>query len=75
MIDRETVAEFLNREFEDLALEVPQDIPRDALVEAFCQYIEDEYEEWLRENFMSFFNGGDPDWDWIKEHIDADEEY
>ena len=74
MLDREFIEEFLNQEFEDLALEVSHDIPKDALIEIFCQYIEDDYQEWLRENFTSFFNDGDPDWEWIREQIGADEE-
>ena len=36
MLDREVVEEFLNWEFEDLELEIPEDIPKEALVEAFC---------------------------------------
>ena len=74
MIDRTAVEEFLMREFEDLALEIPPDIPRGALVEAFCQYIEEDYEGWLRENFRSFFSDGDPDWDWVREQTGSDEE-
>ncbi len=74
MLDREDVEEFLNQELEGLCLEVPADIPKDALVEAFCQYMEDEYGEWLRENFRSFFNDGDPDWDWIREQFSPYEE-
>ncbi len=74
MLDREAVEEFLKSEFNDLDLEIPEDIPGGALVEAFCQYAEDEYSEWLRENFRAFFNDGDPDWEWIKEQINVDEE-
>jgi len=64
MLDRKVVAEFLDWELEDL--EVPEDIPRDALVEAFCQYTADDYYEWLKDNFKSFFNHGTPNWEWIK---------
>ena len=66
MLDRTVVEEFLNAEFEDLDLKIPEDIPKDALVEAFCQYTEDDYYEWLKDNFKSFFNHGDPDWEWIR---------
>ncbi len=38
------------------------------LVEAFCQYVEDDY-EWLKDNFKSFFNHGNPDWEWIRGRI------
>ncbi len=74
MLDRDSIEEFLDSELEYLEVEVPGDIPRPALVEAFCDYIEAEYHEWLRENFRSFFNDGDPDWDWVREQISADEE-
>jgi len=67
MLDRTVVEEFLNGELEDL--EVPEDIPKDTLVEAFCQYTEDDYYEWIKDNFKSFFNHGNPDWGWIRERI------
>jgi hypothetical protein len=38
-------------------------------VEAFCHFTEDDYYEWLKDNFKSFFNYGDPDWDWIRNYI------
>ncbi len=40
-----------------------------ALVETFCRYVEDDYYEWVKDNVKSFFNHGDPDWDWIKGRI------
>jgi len=67
MLDRQVVKEFLDCELEDL--EIPEDISRDALVEAFCQYTEDNYYEWLEDNFKSFFNRGDPDWHWVRQKI------
>ncbi len=73
MLDREVVKEFLDREFEEGDWEIPADIPKDDLVEAFCQYTEDDYYEWLKDNFKSFFNHGNPDWDWIKKKIKASE--
>ena len=66
MLDRQVVEEFLNWEFEDGDWEIPEDIPKEALVEAFCQYVEDDYYEWLKDNFKSFFNHGNPDWEWIR---------
>jgi len=67
MLDKEVVKEFLEEEFEEGDWEIPEDISRDALVEAFCQYVEDDYYEWLKDNFKSFFEHGSPDWDWIRE--------
>ena len=66
MLDREVVEEFLDCKFEELELEIPRDIKKEELVEAFCQYVEDDYYEWLKDNFKSFFNHGDPDWEWIR---------
>ena len=74
MLDRQVVEEFLNSGLEDWDLEVPDDIPREALVEAFYRYIEDGYDGWLKDNFRSFFDHGEPDWDWIREKIKANEE-
>jgi len=67
MLDRAVVKEFLDCQFEDMELEIPEDISKDALVEAFCQYTEDDYYEWLKDNFKSFFNHGSADWEWIRE--------
>lgn len=69
MLDRGVIEEFLSCEFADLRLEIPEDIDRHALVEAFCQYVEDDYYEWLKDNFKSFFNYGEPDWGWIRQKI------
>ena len=67
MLDRQVVKELLDDKLEDL--EVPKDISKDALVEAFCQYTEDDYYEWLKDNFKSFFDHGNPDWDWIGKKV------
>ncbi len=69
MLDRTVVEEFFDCKLKDLDLEVPGDIPKEALVEAFCQYTEDDYYEWLKDNFKSFFEHGNPDWDWIRNKI------
>jgi hypothetical protein len=69
MLDRKVVEEFLNWEFEDLELEIPEDISKEALVKAFCQYTEDDYYEWLKDNFKAFFERGNPDWDRIRETV------
>jgi len=69
MLDRDVVGELLVCELEDM--EVPEDVDRQALVEAFCQYTEDDYYEWLKDNFKCFFNHGAPDWKWIRGKIKA----
>ena len=67
MLDRKVVKELLDEELKEV--EVPKDISKEALVEAFSKYVEDDYYEWLKDNFKSFFNYGNPDWQWIRERI------
>ena len=74
MIDREAVEEFLDWELGELDVEIPEDIPLETLVEAFSQYVEENYYEWLKDNFRSFFNHGNPDWEWIRERLTGGEE-
>ncbi len=69
MLDRDVVEEFLDCELEGIELEIPDDISKEQLVEAFYQYVEDDYYEWLKDNFKSFFNCGEPDWEWIREKL------
>jgi hypothetical protein len=71
MLDRDDVEEFLDCKLEELEIEIPHDISKEQLVEAFCQYVEDDYYEWLKDNFKSFFEHGEPDWEWIREKIRA----
>lgn len=71
MLDRAVVKEFLDCQFEDMELEAPEDISWEQLVEAFCQYVEDDYYEWLKDNFKSFFNHDESDWEWIRERVKA----
>lgn len=67
MLDREVVKEFLNEELR--GMEIPKDIFKEALAETFCKYVEDDYYDWLKDNFKSFFNNGNPDWQGIRERI------
>lgn len=69
MLDRKAVAEFLLKELKNGGSRIPKDVSRAELVEAFCKFVEDDYYGWLKDNFASFFNHGNPDWDWIKEYI------
>ena len=73
MLDRGVVEEFLDWEFEEAGWEIPEDISKEALVEAFCQYTEDDYYEWLKDNFKSFFGHGNPDWEWIRGRLTINE--
>jgi hypothetical protein len=67
MLDREVVKEFMSEEFSERDIEIPDDISEDVLVETFCKYVENDYYEWLKDNFNSFFN--ERDWDWIRDRI------
>jgi len=73
MLDRQVVEEFLDCEFEEGDWEIPGAISKDDLVEAFCQYTEDDYYEWLKDKFKSFFNQANPDWDWIRGRLTTGE--
>jgi hypothetical protein len=69
MLDRAVVKEFLEDKFKDIGLEMPTDISIEVLVETFYKYTENDYYEWLKDNFKSFFNRGNPDWNWVRERI------
>ena len=71
MLDRDAVKEFLDEEFAKWSLEIPQDVNKAKLVETFCLYTEDDYYEWLKDNFKWFFNHGDPQWDRIRDRIES----
>ena len=67
MLDRKVVRKFLDEEIEET--EILEDIFKEALIEAFCKYVEDDYYDWLKDNFKLFFNYGKPDWKWIRKRI------
>jgi len=71
MLDRGVVEEFLDCKLEELELKIPKDISKEQLVEIFCQYVEDDYYEWLKDNFKSFFVHCEPDWEWIRDRVRA----
>jgi len=71
MLDRDVVEGFLDCELKELKIRIPRDIKKEALVEAFCQYVEDDYYEWLKDNLKSFFGDGELDWERIRERIRA----
>lgn len=62
------VKEFLEEKLE--GIEIPHDIIFEDLVETFSKYVEDDYYEWLKDNFKSFFDYWKPDWDWIRGRIE-----
>jgi hypothetical protein len=66
MLDRAVVEEFLSGALDDAGIVIPSDIPIPALAEAFSRYAENDYYDWLKDNFKSFFNHYNPDWDQIR---------
>jgi len=64
MLDQSVVEEFLADELADAQIDIPKDISMSDLTKAFCEYTENDYYEWLKDNFKSFFNRN---WDWIRE--------
>jgi hypothetical protein len=69
MLDRTVVKQFLKDKFDEVDIDIPKDISKRNLVETFCLYTEDDYYEWLNDNFKSFFNCSNPDWKLIRELI------
>jgi len=70
MLDRMVVKKYLKEELKEIGIELPQDISTQTLAETFCRYTEDDYYEWLKDNFNSFFNHGNPDWSSIRRKIE-----
>ena len=70
MLDRHVAKEFLKEELKDSRIEIPKAISFDILVETFCKFTEDDLYEWLKDNYKSFFNHNNPDWDWLKDRIE-----
>lgn len=69
MLDRQVMEEFVVGEMKDIDIDIPTRVSKVELVEAFCQYVEEDYYEWLRDNFKCFFSHGNPDWDWIEKYV------
>lgn len=69
MLDREVVKDLIGEELKERGIRIPKGISKETLTETFCKYTEDDYYEWIKDNFKTFFNHGTPDWNWIKERI------
>ena len=68
MLDRKVVRDFLDEELREV--KIPKDIFKEELTETFCKYVEDDYCEWLKDNFKTFFNSGKPDWKWVRGKVE-----
>lgn len=69
MLIREAVEEILEEKFKESGIKLLRGISKRVLIETFCRYTENDYYEWIKDNFKTFFNNGNPDWNWIKERI------
>lgn len=69
MLDRNVVKELLEAEFRERRIKIPKGISKMSLTETFCQFTEDDYYEWIKDNFKTFFDHGTPDWNWIRGRI------
>lgn len=69
MLDRVVVRKFLESQLDDINSVVPDDLDLESLAETFCQYAEEDYYEWLKDNFKSFFSHGDVDWEWVRRRV------
>ena len=67
ILEREVLKDYLRTNLE--GIKIPEDISMDDLTEAFCRFTENDFYEWLKDNFKVFFNRGMPDWGWIRERI------
>ena len=55
MLDREAVCCFLQIQLEKWGIKPPMDMSMDILLETFCRFVEEDYYEWLKDNFKTFF--------------------
>ncbi len=69
MLDRVVVAEFLKDELKDDGIRLPRSINFKKFTELFCRYVEDDYYEWLKDNYKSFFEHEPPNWKVIRKKI------
>lgn len=70
MLDREVIKEFLVAQFEDEDGDaIPEDIDLDKLAEDFSIYIENDYYEWLKDNFKSYLFQTEFSWEKIKDKL------
>lgn len=64
MLEKRVVKEFLVEKLDDWETKIPININIDELTEAFCDYVEIDYIDWLTDNCKSFFTVGPDGIDW-----------
>jgi hypothetical protein len=62
MLDRKLILEFL----QEKDLDLPNNLSLEKVNEIFCKYVEDGFFDWLNDNYQTFFNQDNPDWNWIE---------
>jgi hypothetical protein len=75
MLNRAQLEAFLELMLKEKRIELPEDIELDDIVEAFCQYLDEDLNEWLKIKFSNFFpitSAEDTvDWNWVRENINV----
>ncbi len=75
MLNRAQLEAFMELMLKEKRIELPEDIELDDVVEAFCQYLDEDLNEWLKIKFSNFFpitSGEDTvDWNWVRENINV----
>jgi len=75
MLNRAQLEAFVETMFKEKRIELPDDIELEDIVEAFCQYLDDDLNEWLKIKFSAFFlltsGEGSIDWNWVRDNINA----
>ncbi len=69
MLDRAVIADLVKEEMEEQEMKLPRNMNFKKLVETFCLFMEDDYYEWFKDNYKSFFNHGNPDWKRVRMQI------
>jgi hypothetical protein len=69
MLDKDVIKEFLEENL--IEIKIPKYISKENLLQAFCNYVEGDYYEWLSDNYKAFFNHENPGWSWIRERIES----
>lgn len=67
MLNRKVVGDFLKEKLEE---KIPKDIVFSELVETFCLYVEDDFYEWLKDNFYSFYGSELVFWNNVRGRIE-----
>jgi hypothetical protein len=68
MLYRKVIKDFLIAEFQN-SNPIPKDIDLDKLTEDFSIYTENDFYEWLKDNFKSYFFKTEFSWENVKDRL------